>query len=69
MSNTGLFSRQLAGMHLAGAAFVNDESGATAIEYALIASIISISIAAGALAIKGSLIDTFTSVVSGFAHY
>jgi pilus assembly protein Flp/PilA len=53
-------------MRLAGAAFANDEGGATAIEYALIGSIVSISIVAGALGIKGSLVDAFNSVVTGF---
>ncbi|HVJ77364.1 MAG TPA: Flp family type IVb pilin [Hyphomicrobium sp.] len=53
-------------MRAAGVAFANDEAGATAIEYALIAGTISISIVAGALGIKGSLVDSFTSVVDGF---
>jgi pilus assembly protein Flp/PilA len=66
MIGTNLFSRQLEQMRAAGIAFANDEAGATAIEYAVIAGTISISIVAGALGIKGSLVDSFTSVVDGF---
>ena len=44
--------------------FLDDESGATAIEYALIAAIVSISIVAGLQNIRGSLQSTFTSVNS-----
>lgn len=66
MIGTGLFSRQLERMRRAGAVFADDKSGATAIEYALIAGIVSISIVAGVLGIKGSLTDAFTSVVTGF---
>jgi pilus assembly protein Flp/PilA len=62
----GWFSRQLEWVRFAGAAFANDEKGATSIEYALIGSIVSISIVAGSLAIKGSLTDAFTSVVTAF---
>jgi pilus assembly protein Flp/PilA len=42
--------------------FVSDEAGATAIEYALVASLISITIIAGATAIGTSLGTTFTSI-------
>jgi pilus assembly protein Flp/PilA len=42
--------------------FVNDESGATAIEYALIAAGISIVIVASANGIGTKLTTTFTSV-------
>ena len=42
--------------------FLRDESGATAIEYALVASLISIAIVAGATAIGGTLSGTFTTV-------
>ncbi|MCB1386220.1 MAG: Flp family type IVb pilin [Nitratireductor sp.] len=45
--------------------FLKCTKGATAIEYALIASLISISIVAGATAIGGSLNDKFTEVNDG----
>lgn len=41
---------------------LSDASGATAIEYALVASLISITIIAGATAIGASLSGTFTTV-------
>jgi pilus assembly protein Flp/PilA len=46
--------------------FQADVSGATAIEYALIASLISVSIVAGATLIGGRLFDIFTAVSDGF---
>lgn len=46
--------------------FQKDASGATAIEYALIASLVSIAIVGGATAIGGSLSDLFTRVNNGF---
>ncbi|WP_072385877.1 Flp family type IVb pilin [Hyphomicrobium sp. CS1BSMeth3] len=46
--------------------FQKDASGATAIEYALIAGLISIVIVASATAIGGSLSDIFTKVNAGF---
>ena len=39
--------------------FVKDESGATAIEYGLIAILIGVAIIAGATALGGALDDTF----------
>jgi pilus assembly protein Flp/PilA len=39
-----------------------DEAGATAIEYALIAALISVAIIAGATSIGASLSGTFTTV-------
>ena len=42
--------------------FVADESGATAIEYGLIATLIGVAIIAGATALGGALNDTFQSV-------
>ena len=42
--------------------FLSDEAGATAIEYALIASLISIAIVAGATSIGTSLSGTFNTV-------
>lgn len=42
--------------------FASDEQGATAIEYALIASIVSIAIAASLTTVRGELSTTFTKV-------
>lgn len=39
-----------------------DESGATAIEYGLIAALISVALITGAGALGGSLNDTFTNL-------
>lgn len=44
--------------------FFADESGATAIEYALIASIVSVAIAGGVTQMSNSLRDTLTDVAS-----
>jgi pilus assembly protein Flp/PilA len=44
------------------ARFMKDESGATAIEYGLIAALISVAIIAGAKAVGGSLDATFDSI-------
>jgi pilus assembly protein Flp/PilA len=46
--------------------FANDESGATSIEYALIASIVSLVIIGGLTGVKAGLIGIFDSVVAGF---
>lgn len=46
--------------------FQADESGATAIEYALIGGLISIVIVGGATSIGSRLFDTFTNVNNGF---
>jgi pilus assembly protein Flp/PilA len=48
------------------ARFFADESGATSIEYALIASIVSISIVAGATLIGATLQGMLQSVIAGF---
>jgi pilus assembly protein Flp/PilA len=48
------------------AKFCADETGATSIEYALIASIVSVCIIAGATAIGGSLNGIFLSLVPAF---
>lgn len=48
--------------------FVHDEDGATSIEYALIASIISMAIIGGLMGIRTSLVSTFNSVVAGFGE-
>lgn len=42
--------------------FVNDESGATAIEYGLIAALISVGIITAATAAGGSLQSLFTTI-------
>jgi pilus assembly protein Flp/PilA len=42
--------------------FVRDESGATAIEYGLIAAIIAVGLIASLQSLQGNLKDTFTSV-------
>jgi len=42
--------------------FVKDESGATAIEYGLIAALISVGIIAAATTLSGGLSDIFTGI-------
>ncbi len=42
--------------------FLNDESGATAIEYGLIAALIAVGIIAAATALGGSLSSLFESI-------
>ena len=42
--------------------FLKNESGATAIEYGLIAALISVAIIVGATAVGGGVNSTFTSV-------
>jgi pilus assembly protein Flp/PilA len=42
--------------------FVKDQSGATAIEYGLIASLIGVAIIVGATALGGSLNTTFQNI-------
>jgi pilus assembly protein Flp/PilA len=46
------------------AKFLKDESGATAIEYGLIASLIAVAIIAGATALGGKLNTAFTDISS-----
>jgi pilus assembly protein Flp/PilA len=46
--------------------FLGDERGATAIEYAAIAGMVSVVFVAAATNIGTSLNDTFTSVKNGF---
>lgn len=48
--------------------FARDESGATAIEYALIASIISIVIIGGSGSIRSALRTTFNSVANSVGN-
>ena len=42
--------------------FVEDESGATAIEYGLIAALIAVAMIAGAKSLGGSINDKFSNV-------
>ena len=49
-----------------GARFLNDDGGATAIEYALIAGFLSIAITAAVTSIGTKLDTTFTTVSNGF---
>lgn len=44
------------------ARFLKDESGATAIEYGLIAALVSVGIIAGVNALSGSIQTTFTNL-------
>jgi pilus assembly protein Flp/PilA len=46
------------------ARFLKDESGATAIEYGLIAALISVALIAGATTLGGALNDTFRNVAT-----
>lgn len=49
-----------------GARLVKDESGATAIEYAIIAGTLSIAIVAAVTSVGTSVNTLFTSVQAGF---
>lgn len=44
------------------AQFFKDESGATAIEYGLIAALISVALITGATSLGGTLNDTFSAI-------
>ncbi len=44
--------------------FLKDESGATAIEYGLIAALISVAIITGATTLGGTLSSTFTNIAT-----
>jgi len=44
--------------------FMQDQSGATAIEYGLIAALISVAIIAALKSVGGGLTNTFTSVAN-----
>jgi Flp pilus assembly pilin Flp len=46
--------------------FRPDIAGATSIEYALIAGVVSISIVTGGMAIREQLISVMTRILSGF---
>lgn len=47
--------------------FLKDESGATAIEYGLIAALISVAIITGATTLGGTLSSTFTNISTQMA--
>jgi pilus assembly protein Flp/PilA len=49
------------------AAFLKDEEGASAIEYAMIAMLIGIAISAGAGALGTGLNETFTKIVTALS--
>lgn len=46
------------------ARLMKDESGATAIEYGLIAALISVALIAGATSLGGTLNNTFSSIAT-----
>lgn len=48
--------------------FASDESGATAIEYGLIASLIAVAIIVGAKALGSQINNTFNSVANTMAN-
>ncbi len=48
--------------------FKADESGATAIEYGLIAALIAVAIIAAVRAVGGTLSDTFDAVDAGLVN-
>ncbi len=50
------------------ARFMKDESGATAIEYGLIASLIAIAIIAGAKSLGSQINNTFNSVANSMKN-
>jgi pilus assembly protein Flp/PilA len=50
------------------ATFLNDEAGATAIEYGLICALISVAIIAILGALGTNLNSTFTSINAGLSH-
>lgn len=45
--------------------FIKDESGATAIEYGLIAALIAVAIIGAVTALGGKVNDTFTAAAAG----
>lgn len=49
------------------ARFLKDESGATAIEYGLIAALIAVAIIGGVTALGGATNDTFQAVADGIS--
>ena len=55
-------------MSILFAQFAHDESGATAIEYAMIASVVSLSILVATTEIGGTVLSQFESIVAAFAN-
>jgi pilus assembly protein Flp/PilA len=53
-------------MRMALIKFCNDESAATAIEYGLIAALISVALIAGAATLGGALGNQFTNIAAKF---
>ena len=53
-------------LHELASSFCNDESGVTAIEYALIAALIAVVIAGAVVTVGSSLNTLFTSVANCF---
>lgn len=49
-------------------AFISDESGATAIEYGLIASLIAVAVIMGAKALGSQINSTFNTVTNTMAN-
>jgi pilus assembly protein Flp/PilA len=49
--------------------FLRDQSGATAIEYGLIAGIVSVGVISGLTTLKQSLVSTFNNVGSNLTSY
>lgn len=47
--------------------FLNDKSGATAIEYGLIAALVSVAIIGAITTMGGNLTDTFTAVATALS--
>jgi pilus assembly protein Flp/PilA len=47
--------------------FLNDKTGATAIEYGLIAALVSVAIIAAVTTMGGNLTDTFNAVADALA--
>ncbi|MBO9655654.1 Flp family type IVb pilin [Agrobacterium sp. SOY23] len=50
------------------ARFLKDESGATAIEYGLIAALVSVAIIGGTTALGGKLKETFNFINTSFTN-
>lgn len=48
--------------------FLNDQSGATAIEYALIAAFLSIGIIASVTALRGTINNTFNEISAALTN-
>jgi pilus assembly protein Flp/PilA len=55
-------------MRVAFLRFVSNQSGATAIEYALIGSLVCVAIVVGAMSVGGSINTMLTSVANSFVN-